>query len=55
MKKFLHYLLALARELADENAYQRYLRSTGRQHSASEWRTFIDQRLRRKYSTAKCC
>lgn len=46
---------ALARELADEGAYARHLRQTGRAHSASEWRLFADQRHQRKYQNAKCC
>jgi hypothetical protein len=55
MKRFLIYLLTLARELSDENAYARYLKATGRTHSNSEWRSFIDCRLRRKYQNTKCC
>jgi hypothetical protein len=54
-RKLFHLILGLARELSDENAYARYLRSTGREHSASEWQAFIDQRHRRKYQNAKCC
>ncbi len=34
MKRLLRYLLALAREIGDENAYERHLRVTGRCHSA---------------------
>jgi hypothetical protein len=47
--------LALLRELADENAYQRHLEQHGRQASGEEWRRFSDQRLRAKYARAKCC
>jgi hypothetical protein len=46
---------ALARELADENAYQRHLTAHGRAHSAEEWRKFCDERLRAKYLRPKCC
>ena len=53
--RMLRYIRALARELSDENAYQRYLRNEGKQHSAAEWRLFSDQRHRRKYQNAKCC
>lgn len=45
----------LARELSDENAYQRHLQLTGHRHSAAEWRAFSDRRHRRKYQNAKCC
>jgi hypothetical protein len=55
MKRILQYLFALARELSDENAYARHLRTTGHAHSNAEWRAFIDQRHRRKYQNAKCC
>jgi hypothetical protein len=47
--------MALLRELADENAYQRHLTAHGRCHSGEEWRRFSEQRLRDKYSRAKCC
>jgi hypothetical protein len=54
-RQLLRYLLALARELSDENAYTRHLQVTGRPHSPAEWRLFIDQRHRQKYLNAKCC
>lgn len=46
---------AVARELSDEAAYERRLRLDGRMHSGEEWRRFMDERLRAKYSRAKCC
>jgi hypothetical protein len=48
-------VLALLRELADENAYARHLASHGRTHSGEEWRRFSEERLRAKYARAKCC
>jgi uncharacterized short protein YbdD (DUF466 family) len=48
-------LVGLLRELADENAYARHLRATGKAHSGAEWRAFIDHRQRTKYQNAKCC
>jgi hypothetical protein len=48
-------ILALLRELADENAYRRHLEMCGRAHSADEWRRFSDERWKAKYSRAKCC
>lgn len=48
-------LIALLRELADENAYRRYLEASGRKHSGEEWRHFSEHRLRAKYTRAKCC
>lgn len=48
-------VMALLRELADENAYARHLRAHGREHSPEEWRRFCEERLRSKYMRAKCC
>ena len=48
-------LIALARELSDENGYRRFLQTSGRTHSGPEWRAYIDRRHRRKFQNAKCC
>lgn len=55
VRTFFANLLALLRELSDENAYARYLHEHGTQHSGSEWRRFCDQRFAAKYRKAKCC
>jgi hypothetical protein len=55
MRRFFTLLLALLRELSDENAYQRHLAAHGVQPSAGEWRKFSEERLRAKYARAKCC
>jgi hypothetical protein len=55
MKRLGRLILALLRELADENAYQRHLAAHGRVHSGEEWRRFSEERLRAKYARAKCC
>lgn len=55
LKRAGRLLLALLRELADENAYERHLRAHGREHSGEEWRRFCEERLRSRYSRAKCC
>ena len=55
MRAFIRILLAMMREIGDENAYQRHLRFHGRPHSAEEWRRFCDRRFARKYARAKCC
>jgi hypothetical protein len=55
MRKFGSLLLALLRELADEGAYRRHLATHRCPHSAAEWRRFSDQRLRARYTRAKCC
>jgi hypothetical protein len=55
MKRAWRLLLALLRELADENAYQRHLDAHGRLPSGEEWRRFSEERLRAKYARAKCC
>lgn len=55
MKTLWKILLGIAREIADENAYQRHLNAHGKQHSAEEWRHFHEHRLASKYTRAKCC
>ena len=55
MKRVFQLVVALLRELADENAYQRHLKAHGRTHSGTEWRRFSEERLSAKYSRAKCC
>ena len=48
-------LLALLRELADENAYQRYLVRRGASASPQEWRRFSNARLAARFERPKCC
>lgn len=55
LRMFGSLMLALLRELSDENAYQRYLAAERREHSAEEWRKFCETRLREKYFRPKCC
>ena len=55
MRRLFRLVVALLRELADESAYQRHLKAHGRTHSGEEWRRFSEQRLRERYSQAKCC
>jgi hypothetical protein len=55
MRRFARLVLALLKELADENAYERHLSTHGRSHSGEEWRRFSEERLRAKYARAKCC
>lgn len=47
--------LALLRELADESAYQRYLKARGVGPSPDEWRHFSDARLAARFGQPKCC
>lgn len=55
MRSFFRVILGILRELADENAYARHLAAHERTHSANEWRAFSEERMRAKYSRAKCC
>jgi len=55
MKAFFRGVVALLREIADENAYARHLQAHRREHSAEEWRRFSDERLARKFAQSKCC
>jgi hypothetical protein len=55
VRRLFRLVMALLRELGDENAYQRHLAAHGRAHSGEEWRRFSEQHLRAKYARAKCC
>jgi hypothetical protein len=55
IRSFGRFVLALLREIGDENAYQRHLATHGREHSGAEWRRFSEERMRAKYARAKCC
>jgi hypothetical protein len=55
LRQIYSYVVALAGELSDQTAYARHLELTGHPHSASEWRSFIDCKHKRKYQHAKCC
>jgi len=48
-------LLELLRELADQNAYQRYLARRGAAASPEEWRSFWSMRLAARFERPKCC
>jgi hypothetical protein len=55
LRRFGALMLALLRELSDENAYERHLAVHGRTHCPKEWRKFSDERLKTKYLRPKCC
>lgn len=55
MKRVLVFLLDLAREIGDENAYRRYLAAHAVAPSREAWRDFSDERMRARFSRAKCC
>jgi hypothetical protein len=55
MRRIGRLLMALLRELADENAYRRHLEVHGVAASPEEWRRFSDERMKGKYARAKCC
>ena len=48
-------ILAILRELADENAYSRHLAAHGRKNSPEEYRKFQTEHFKSKYQRAKCC
>jgi hypothetical protein len=48
-------LLAILRELADENAYSRHLAAHGCVSSPEEYRRFQTEYFKAKYQRAKCC
>jgi hypothetical protein len=55
VRKAARLLLALLRELGDENAYRRHLAAHGRQHSRREWQKFSQERLHWRFVHPKCC
>jgi len=55
MKRFIQFVLALARELSDETAYARYLEMHRVPRSPAAWRAFSDTRMREKFGRPKCC
>lgn len=55
IRRFLRLIWATLREIGDENAYARHLAAHGRAASPEEWRRFWEERLRQKYTRAKCC
>ena len=55
LHKFARTILAILRELGDENAYRRHLQAHGRVHSPEEYRHFQQEHFRAKYQRAKCC
>ncbi len=55
VREFWALLLALLRELGDENAYRRHLAAHGRAHSRREWQRFCDDRLVARFVRPRCC
>ncbi|MFN0106546.1 MAG: hypothetical protein ACKV2U_31190 [Bryobacteraceae bacterium] len=55
LQKLGRTLLAILRELADENAYRRHLAANGRANSPAEYRKFQTEHFKAKYQRAKCC
>ncbi len=55
MRRLARLILAVLREIGDENAYARHLSAQGRPHSREEWRRFSEERLAAKFARAKCC
>ena len=55
MRRVAKLMMALLRELGDENAYRRHLKERGATHSGAEWRRFSERRMKEKYARAKCC
>ena len=53
--RFWRTILAILRELADENAYRRHLAAHGGVNSAEEYRRFQTEHFKAKYQRAKCC
>lgn len=48
-------ILAILRELADENAYARHLKAHACPNTPEEYRRFQTEHFKAKYQRAKCC
>jgi len=53
--KIFRVIVAILREIGDENAYARYLALRGLAPSRENWRLFSEQRMCAKYRKPKCC
>ncbi len=53
--RFWRTILAILRELADENAYRRHLVAHGGVNTPEEYRRFQTEHFKAKYQRAKCC
>jgi len=53
--RILQILVAILREIGDENAYHRYLSTRGLTASRENWRVFSELRMCAKYRKPKCC
>jgi hypothetical protein len=55
MKSAFRFVMALLREIFDENAYRRHLEHHGLTHSPDEWRRFYDALWEAKSRRGRCC
>ena len=55
IQRLARILLGILREIGDESAYRRYLDSHALKASGPAWRAFSEERMRARYSRAKCC
>jgi len=55
MRQLGRTIMAILRELADENAYKRHLATHRRPNSPDEYRRFQSEHFKSKYQRAKCC
>ncbi|MBI3666832.1 MAG: putative selenoprotein [Acidobacteria bacterium] len=55
IRKTGNLLWALLRELADQSAYERYLKERRTRPSPEEWRRFSDARAAARFGQPRCC
>jgi len=55
LRLFTSVVLAILRELADQNAYDRHLKIHACPNSPEEYRRFQSVHFKAKYQRAKCC
>jgi hypothetical protein len=55
VRRLANLVMAILRELSDETAYYKYLQVHHLAHSGKAWRKFSEERMRQRYSRAKCC
>jgi len=55
VRSFLQIVIAILREIFDENAYQRFLARTGRESSTETYAAFMREREAGMATRPKCC
>ena len=55
LRSFVDIVRGILNELADQNAYRRFLDTHGQTHSPQAWRQFQDEHWQAKSRRGRCC